>query len=150
VPTSGRPGTRGNLFRAVNALFALLFLASALLQYNDPDPLRWAALYGAAALACVLRRSTAGTIVAVATGGIALVWAASLAPRVLPVLRPGDLFGSMKAATPIIEESREMLGLLIVATWMVVLLAVRRSQRSGAASAASSSARSAGVSSGEK
>jgi hypothetical protein len=32
-----------------------------------------------------------------------------------------DLFKTMKAETPTIEESRETLGLLIVALWMAIL-----------------------------
>jgi hypothetical protein len=46
---------------ACNWLMAALFGLSAVLQYNDPDPLSWIALYAAAAAACVLwglRRAT--------------------------------------------------------------------------------------------
>jgi hypothetical protein len=33
---------------------AVLFLVAAAVQYNDPDPLRWMAIYGLAGLACLL------------------------------------------------------------------------------------------------
>ena len=110
------------ILSVANVLMALLFFVSALLQYNDPDPLRWAALYGAACVACCLRR--AGRIAwmfPALVGGVALIWAASLAPHVLPNMRFDDLFETMKAATPAIEENRELLGILIVAAWMGVL-----------------------------
>ena len=35
-------------------MMAVLFLIAAALQYNDPDPLRWMAIYGLAVLACLL------------------------------------------------------------------------------------------------
>ena len=40
------------VFAIANGIMAAMFLLSAVLQYNDPDPLRWIALYAAAALAC--------------------------------------------------------------------------------------------------
>lgn len=37
-----------------SVIFTFLFLWAAYLQYNDPDPLLWYAIYGLAALASVL------------------------------------------------------------------------------------------------
>ena len=50
--------------------FAGLFLVSAALQFNDPDPLYWSVAYAAAALACVrfAMRSGPRTLVWVALG----------------------------------------------------------------------------------
>lgn len=105
-----------------NALMGLLFFVSAALQYNDPDPLRWVALYGSAGAACLLRRAgRMAWLFPALVGAVALIWAAGLAPHVLPSMRFGDLFETMKAATPAIEENRELLGILIVAAWMAVL-----------------------------
>jgi hypothetical protein len=111
----------------LDVLMAVLFALSAALQYNDPDPLRWAALYGAAAVACIVvwRRPAAWPLAALA-GSIALLWAATFAPAVLPGFEPRDLVRTMKAGTPRIEESREMLGLLVVAAWMALLVVVGR------------------------
>ncbi|MDF3818742.1 transmembrane 220 family protein [Leptospira sp. 96542] len=42
------------LFKILNGLFAALFLLSASLQYNDPDPIHWMFLYGLGALISLL------------------------------------------------------------------------------------------------
>jgi hypothetical protein len=101
-----------------------VFAASALLQYNDPDPLGWTAIYGAAALAALgWPRLRPPWLLPVAVGLAATGWAAALAPQALPGLRPADLVKTMHAGTPSIELGRELLGLLIVAVWMAVLAA---------------------------
>jgi hypothetical protein len=38
----------------LNGIVTVLLAAAALVQYNDPDPLLWIAIYGAAALCCAL------------------------------------------------------------------------------------------------
>ena len=50
------PGGRGlrALLRIANGVMAVLFAFAAAVQYNDPDPLRWMAMYGLAMLACGL------------------------------------------------------------------------------------------------
>jgi len=110
-----------------NAIMLLAFLFSVAVQYNDPDPLRWMALYGAAAAVCTAelwRRTRIGYPALV--GIVALVWAASIAPRVLGVVRFADMFAEFEMRNAAVEESREMYGLLIVALWMgLVALAVR-------------------------
>ncbi len=116
--------TGSRLFSVVNAVVAALFLTSAALQFNDPDPLRWMALYGAAAAACVVaRRLRHGAWFAAAVGLVALAWAAALSP-ILPALRLTELTRSMKAENPTIELGRELLGLLVVGAWMVALAIV--------------------------
>jgi hypothetical protein len=114
-----------------NGVMAGLFVLSALLQLDDPDAPRWFAIYAAAAAACVARHAHARAwLLAAVVGLVAFVWMAARSAVVLE-MKFGDLFGSMKAATPIIEESREFLGLLIVVAWMAVLaLAGLRQQRS--------------------
>jgi hypothetical protein len=52
---------------------------------------------------------------------VALVWAAILAPRVVGRVPFRDMFGAFEMRNVGIEESREMYGLLIIATWMAVL-----------------------------
>jgi hypothetical protein len=107
--------------RGVNLAMAALFLASAGLQLNDPDPLRWIAVYSGAAVACIAAdRAPRAWIPAAAIGLVAMAWASTTA-SVLPRMKGADLFRSMKAETPVIEESREFLGLLVVAGWMTWL-----------------------------
>jgi hypothetical protein len=107
------------LWTAANAVLLLAFLFSAAVQYNDPDPLRWMAVYGAAAAVCVaelLRRTRLAYPLAVAI--VALGWAATIAPRVIGAVRFTDMFAEFEMKNAGVEESREMYGLLIVAAWM--------------------------------
>jgi hypothetical protein len=111
----------------VNVVMVALFAASAALQYNDPDPLRWAMVYGLAAVACIaVWRRPALWWVAGLVGLAALAWCLALAPHALPSFRAADLVRTMKAETPSIEESREILGLGLVVVWMGVLAATGR------------------------
>jgi hypothetical protein len=104
-----------------NWIGAGLFFCSAALQYNDPDPLRWALVYGGAGVACLAWRGwQRGWLLAGAVALVALTWTAAFLPG-LGRLSFGHLFESMKAETPEIEEARELLGLLIVAVWTGVL-----------------------------
>lgn len=112
---------------ALNAVMLLAFLFSAAVQYNDPDPVRWMAIYGAAAAICAAelwRRTRLGYPALV--GAIALAWAASIAPRVLGVVRFGDMFAEFEMRNAGVEESREMYGLLIVAAWMAAVAVAAR------------------------
>lgn len=106
-------------WQVADALFLVMFMLSALVQFNDPDPIPWAAVYAAAALACLvsaMRRSSRW--VPLGIGGIALVWALSIAPRVVGTVRFLDMFAEWEMQNLGVEESREMYGLLVVALWM--------------------------------
>jgi hypothetical protein len=110
------------IFRAANVAMAALFAFAAAVQYNDPDPLRWMALYLAAAAACVLavlRRLP--RFVPIAVGLVALAWAATLAPHVLGSVGLGEMVEAWEMKDVRVEEGRETYGLLIVAAWMTVL-----------------------------
>jgi hypothetical protein len=114
-----RQGSRA--FGIVNGIVAAMFLVSAALQLNDPDPVFWTALYVAAAAACLATgRVEQSWALAALVGLAAFAWAVTLLP-VLHEMVFSDLFKTMKAETPVIEESRELLGLLMVGAWMVVL-----------------------------
>jgi hypothetical protein len=109
-------------WRAADIAMLVVFLLSALVQINDPDPLPWIAVYGAAAALCAASLARRGSRAAPALLlAVSLAAAARLAPRVLASAEIADIFGSMKATDPLVEETREMLGLLIVAAWMAVL-----------------------------
>lgn len=111
--------TTSRAWRIADGVMLVVFLLSALVQVNDPDPLPWIAVYGAAAVLCaaalVGRGGRAAPLVLML---VALAAAAPLAPRVLGRARLADVFGTMKATDPLVEETREMLGLLIIAGWM--------------------------------
>ncbi|MCB9698676.1 MAG: transmembrane 220 family protein [Alphaproteobacteria bacterium] len=108
--------------RWVELFWTGCFVLSVLVQYNDPDPLRWSLMYGAAALICgwpgLPRRAELG-VVLVAIAGI---WAATLVPGVLADAELMDLFRTMKHENHA-EEARELGGLVLVAgavAWVAV------------------------------
>jgi hypothetical protein len=108
--------------KGANRLMAVLFAIAVAVQYNDPDPLRWMAIYGLAGLGCLL--ALAGRLprlLPVLVGLAALAWAATLAPGVVGQVSIGELFESYAMKSAPVEEAREMGGLLIVAAWMAVL-----------------------------
>lgn len=111
--------------RVANGLMAALFLIAVAVQYNDPDPLRWMAIYGLAALACLLTlRGRLPRLAPILIGLAALAWAATIAPGVVGRVSVGDLFESYAMKSEPVEEAREMSGLLIVTVWMAVLTLV--------------------------
>ena len=120
---------QSRVFRVANRTMAVLFLICAAIQFNDPDPLRWAAIYGAAGFACLAAgRFRYSWPLPSGVGLLALVWAAWLSP-ILPQVRLRDLGRTMHAETPSIELGRELLGLVIVLGWMVVLVVDSRRKR---------------------
>ena len=101
---------------------AVLFLFGAAVQYNDPDPLRWIAIYTAAGAVCGLAAmQRLHWWLAAAVGAVALVWAVTLAPRAFPNVRLLEMFSAWEMANQRIEEGREMYGLLLIALYLSVL-----------------------------
>lgn len=121
-------------FRRLNALVTVLFFAAAAIQFNDPDPLPWMGIYGAAGLLSLFHeRLPWGRIVLpLSIAAVAAAWAALLLPGVLGSdFRASELFQAMDPERPQIEKAREMGGLTIVAVWMGILaLRERRRRRS--------------------
>ena len=109
--------------RAVAGLLALLFLLSALVQLNDPDPLAWMAVYGAAAAVAAWHavKPAPPAWPAWLVLSIAAAWAASIVPRVAGRVRFSELWGEVGMKTPAIEEGREATGLAVVALAMLGL-----------------------------
>lgn len=127
------PYPASNVLRAANGVMAALFVFAAAVQYNDPDPLRWMAIYLASAAACVLallRRRPRWLPVVV--GLAALAWAATLSPHVLGRVGMGEMVQAWEMKDVRVEEGREMYGLLIVAGWMAVLALAGRRHRGSA------------------
>ena len=112
----------GVAWKVADVLFLLMFAFSVVVQLNDPDPLPWMLIYGAAALACLL--SLLGKLpwqFAVVTGIIALAWAATIAPRVIGEVPFLDMFADFEMKDIGVEESREMYGLILIGGWMSIL-----------------------------
>lgn len=119
------PDLRKRLWTLANGIMLLMFLLSAAVQINDPDPLTWIGIYCAAAAVCALeirRRLPAWAPVAIAV--IAIAWAGSLYERArdVPI---SSLFAAWEMQNLRIEETREMYGLTIVGVWMIVIAGVK-------------------------
>jgi hypothetical protein len=116
---------KAKLWTAANGIMLLMFLFSAVVQFNDPDPVAWMAVYLAAAAVCLveIRRKTPRWL-PMALGVIALVWSGSIAYRVrdVPI---SALFAEWEMRNLRVEEAREMYGLAIVGVWMLTIVAVR-------------------------
>jgi hypothetical protein len=109
------------MLRVANAVMAALFALAAAVQVNDPDPVRWMAVYGAAC-ACSLmaaRGRSPHPAVPAALAAIAVTWAVTIGLRVGASSYP-HMFDAWEMKTPAIEEAREATGLVLVAGWMLV------------------------------
>lgn len=97
-----------SVLRILNGIMLVLFVSWAGFQYNDPDPLIWIAVYGFAALGCLLfflrqlPRQAAWAYV-----GLCIIGALYLLVRV--IVGREFIFD---------EQGREMMGLLISAAWI--------------------------------
>ena len=107
--------------RIATVLMALVFLFGAAVQYNDPDPFRWLLVYlAAAALSLQAYRVALPWWLPAAVGGVVFIWAFGIALGLDPsVLR--QMFAEFGMGSLEIEEAREVLGLVIIGTWMCVL-----------------------------
>ncbi|MCO5273742.1 MAG: transmembrane 220 family protein [Flavobacteriales bacterium] len=97
-------------------LLTAIFLAFAYLQLNDPDPIHWTLGYLAVAVSCSMAafgKYPAWWLAAVTA--IFGAWMLIASPGIIHWVQQGfpDIAGEMKASTPVIEDSREFLGLLI-------------------------------------
>ncbi len=102
--------------KTANLLLAGLFIFFAALQYNDPDPLVWIAIYGLVALVCLRaafeRHSILLILAALAICAVELV---ATFPGFMEWINLGmpNIAETMQAEKPYIEAAREMLGLAL-------------------------------------
>lgn len=112
--------------RIFNILFTFLFIISAGLQYNDPDPWLWMPIYLYGAVLCFMAFKGKYYPRAYLAGiGVYLIYGIYLFFDQYGVLNwlnehhAENIAVSMKASAPWIEETREFFGLLIL---IIVLL----------------------------
>lgn len=109
-------------FKTINVIMILFLGLSAVIQFNDPDPILWTLLYGVATALAILhwaKPAHHGSIVApIVVGLIALGWAVLLLPNVLESPPSMRIFEGMDPNFPEIEEAREFIGLLMASAWM--------------------------------
>jgi hypothetical protein len=108
------------LRKLISAVFAILFIWSAIIQLNDPDPYHWFVIYLLVALlhALAMFKNLSRK----------LLWLVIIALLVyafyhidhfiewLQIDQKNDIFGEMVYDKPYLEGTREFLGLLICAT----------------------------------
>lgn len=112
--------------KTFNIIFIILFVCSAALQYNDPDPYIWMPLYLYAAWLCFLAiKGKFSPLLYILGLGVYIPYALYLLFDTMGVLYwlnqrdAENIAQSMKATEPWIERTREFFGLLIM---VVVLL----------------------------
>ncbi len=116
-----------------NILFCILFLISAGLQYNDPDPYIWIPIYLYGAILCWLAFRNqfypkAYLFGIVIFAGYALYFFFT-ENGVLDWMQKHDaenIAATMKASTPWIEDTREFFGLVILIVVLLVNLIVAK------------------------
>lgn len=123
--------------KALNVFLILIFILSAALQYNDPDPYIWISIYLYAAIACYLALRKlyyklfyfAG-IVFCLSYAVFLFFDKNGVLTWITVHDSENIVQSMKATKPWIEETREFGGLLIcVFAFLVNMLWLRNINR---------------------
>ena len=120
--------------RIFNYVFAFLFLVSAALQYNDPDPYLWIPIYLYGAVLCFLaargRFHPKAYLVGIGLFTIYAVYLFSTNDGVLDWMNDHDaenIAQTMKATKPWIEDTREFFGLLILIIALLInFIAARR------------------------
>jgi len=115
------------IFWTVNMVMVALFVVSATLQINDPDPLVWIAAYSLAALVslAVGQRASQWPAALLISSG-ALGWSLYLLRPIWGKVSLAELFQDMDAKGGAVEVARESAGLLIIAGWLMVVALVQR------------------------
>lgn len=114
-------------FRRVCIGFVIMFLAFAGLQVNDPDPVRWIAIYGSTAIVTsALHKRMQLYPLALLVAAIAAVWCGVLLGRTINIVGPGDFFARMSEKGGAVEEAREAGGLAIAFLWLSSAATVAR------------------------
>ena len=97
------------LRKTIGIILCLLFISFAIMQYNDPDPALWIAIYVVAGIICVLAAFGKLPLIVMAVACAAcIVGAFIIWPEKYEGLEVGG--GDIKN----IEEARESLGLLLI------------------------------------
>lgn len=124
-------------YRITNVVWGLMFAYAALVQLNDPDPLRWVTIYAIAATFCALAvadhlpwRPTLGyAVCALVLAGFA--WLGD--SRESHLMSGFPYWGALRE-----EIVREILGLLLISGWMTALGLWTRARSAPAAQGAGS------------
>lgn len=116
--------------RILNFILALMFLAFAFVQINDPDPVVWILIYGAMATLCIMaifKYYPRKFMIALLVLYLAYcVYTLIYHPGILQWLQSenkSDIFDEVaKMENLYIEESREFLGLMICVGVLIIYM----------------------------
>ena len=107
--------------KVFNLIFCVLFIVSAGLQYNDPDPYIWIPIYLMGAVICFQAfREKVYPVFTLLLSALFIIYDLYLFFDKFGVLswlnehNAENIAASMKASAPWIEETREFFGLLIL------------------------------------
>ena len=107
--------------KVFNFIFCFLFVVSAALQYNDPDPYIWIPIYLIGAVICFqASRGKNYPVFTLLLSALFIIYDLYLFFDKFGVLswlnehNAENIASSMKASAPWIEETREFFGLLIL------------------------------------
>ncbi len=119
------------MISAIHLIFGGLFLLSAGWQWNDPDPHVWGPFYGLAGLGAILAgfRKELRPIQWMCLGA-SLIFMLQATAGLIQNLTNSEGFDLSRMSTerPYVEVSREFGGAMIVGTWAVFALTVKRQQ----------------------
>tara|TARA_Y100001970_G_scaffold286428_1_gene408583 strand:- start:906 stop:1256 length:351 start_codon:yes stop_codon:yes gene_type:complete len=106
-------------------MFAVFSLC-ILVQYNDPDSFLWMAMYGSAAIACIVveRDMITHWTITIFPGVAGLVWVLTLLPDVVSNDSSVEDLVTWKMNSLGVEQVRELGGLIIIVLWMLTLTAI--------------------------
>lgn len=124
------------IMKVFNLIFCLLFVISAALQYNDPDPYIWIPIYMYGAVLCWLafrnkfypRAYLIGIIVYVVYAIGLFFWKNGVLDW-MTKHNAEDIAATMKAEKPWIEETREFFGLLLLIVALMINYFYSRKRR---------------------
>ena len=107
------------------AILAVLFALFAYFQFNDPDPIQWAVIYGLVSVLCILAatgRFPKGVLLAVAA--LSAGWMLYMVPGFIEWIKSGmpSITSEMRTHEPHIEVVREFLGLFMAFATVMFLL----------------------------
>lgn len=115
----------GRIGRIVSGIVAALLAFAAVVQVNDPDPVRWIAVYAAGSTVSAV--AAAGRRVAPALSGtvsaISLAWAAAIVAGGPARADYMHMFDAWEMRSVAVEQAREASGLLMAGVWLAVLTA---------------------------
>ena len=122
--------TMRTLQQLTNVLMMVLFLFAAVLQYNDDaDVLCWIAVYLIAASCCIC--ASVGKLkwwVPALIAAICVGWASVYVARGVWSMPLSEAFAEWETKSPRVIAARDMLGLGVIAVWMILLATAARTR----------------------